>query len=148
MDSGKRILLIDDEEVMLFGFSKVLQEPGVEVDCARSLEEVRTCIAAHRYDAAIVDLRLSNLVDMEGFDCIRLLRSGQMKCRIIVLTAFADNGFKEEAEMLGIDLFFEKPQEPETIRDALKQFAVYRDAPASTTLIKHAPASENHEAQQ
>jgi DNA-binding response OmpR family regulator len=148
MNKGKRILLIDDEEVMLFGFSKVLKEPGVEVDCARSLEEVRVCSAAHQYAAAIVDLRLSNLVDMEGFDCIRLLRSEQIECRILVLTAFADNGFKEEAEMLGIDLFFEKPQEPEVIRNALKKLAVYSDASANSLRSKDTPASENHSGQQ
>jgi two-component system response regulator PilR (NtrC family) len=129
MNKDKRILLIDDEEVILFGFSKVLKEPGVEVYCARSLEEVRRCIAEHQYDASIVDLRLSNLADMEGFDCIRILRSEQGECRIIVLTAFADNGFREEAEMLGIDLFFEKPQEPEVIKNALQKFGIYGDEP-------------------
>ena len=41
MNNGKRILLIEDEEVINFGFSKVLEEPGVEVDCAQSIEEAR-----------------------------------------------------------------------------------------------------------
>ena len=125
MNSCKRILLIDDEDVVTFGFSKVLEEPGVEIDCAQSLEEARRCIDACRYDAAIVDLRLSNSTEMEGFDCIRLLRSRQNDCRIIVLSAFFDTNFREQAAALGVALFYEKPMEPEIIRDALKNFGIY-----------------------
>jgi two-component system, NtrC family, response regulator len=127
VNKAKRILLIDDEEVISFGFSRVLQEPGVEVDCALSLEEAQNCIAAHHYDAAIIDLRLSNSTEMEGFDCIRLLRSRQSACKIIVMTAYGGNGFKDQAKALGADLFFEKPIEPEKIRETLKTFGIYDD---------------------
>ena len=127
LNTGKRILLIDDEKVISFGFTKVLEEPGVEVDCAQTLEEAQNCIAAHHYDAAIVDLRLSDSTEMEGFDCIRLLRSRQSACRIIVMTAYGGNGFKDQAIALGVDLFFEKPIEPEKIRETLKTFGIYGD---------------------
>jgi DNA-binding response OmpR family regulator len=127
LNNDKRILLIDDEEVITFGFSKVLEEPGVKVDCAQTLEEARKCIAAHHYDAAIVDLRLSNSIEMEGFDCIRLLCSHQSACKIIVMTAYGGNGFKDEANALGVDLFFEKPIEPEKIREILRTFGIYGD---------------------
>ena len=127
MKDGKRILLIDDEDVILFGFERVLKEPGVEVDCARTEEEAQNCIAAHQYDAAIVDLRLSNSTQMEGFDCIKLLRSSQNDCRILVLTAFGDNVSRDKAEDLGADMFLEKPLEPETIRKTLKTFGIYQN---------------------
>ncbi|MGB7569494.1 MAG: response regulator [Chitinivibrionales bacterium] len=127
MDKNKRILLIDDEEVITFGFSMVLKEPGVELDCANTLEEAQQCINAHLYDAAIIDLRLSNSVQMEGFDCIRLLRSRQPGCRIIVMTAFGDNGSREKAKELGADLFFEKPMEPETVKDMLKTLGIFEN---------------------
>jgi DNA-binding response OmpR family regulator len=127
INKDKRILLIDDEEVIAFGFSIVLEESGVKVDCAQTLEEAQNCIDAHHYDAAIVDLRLSNSTEMEGFDCIRLLRSRQSACKIIVMTAYGGNGFKDQAMALGADLFFEKPIEPEKIREALKTFGIYND---------------------
>lgn len=127
MNTGKRILLIDDEEAVTFGFSKVLEGPGVDVDCAHTLEEVKASIAAHRYNAAVVDLRLSNSLEMEGLECIRLLHSEQHECKILVLTAFGDDGFREEAEVLGIDFYFEKPVGPEYIRDALEKLGIYTD---------------------
>jgi ActR/RegA family two-component response regulator len=125
MKKNKRILLIDDEEVILFGFSKVLQEPGVAIDCARTLEETRACIKTHEYDAAIVDMRLSNSTEMEGVDCIRLLRTSQNECRIFVLTAYGDNYVRDKVEALGVEMFLEKPIEPEIIKKTLKTFEVY-----------------------
>ncbi|MBN1307865.1 MAG: response regulator [Chitinispirillaceae bacterium] len=127
MKKGKRILVIDDEEVISFGFSMVLKEPGVEVDCAHTVEDARNLIAAHHYDAAIVDLRLSDSTEMEGFECIRLLRSAQGKCRVIVLTAFGDDEVRKKATVLGVDRFYEKPMEPEVLREALSTFNVYRN---------------------
>ena len=125
MNQDKRILLIDDEEVITFGFSKVLQEPGVQIDCAHTLEEAQQFIAAHQYDAAIIDLRLSNSIEIEGFSCIRLLRASQQNCRIVVLTAYGDKRLREEAKELGVALFFEKPMEPEKIREVLLGFGIY-----------------------
>jgi DNA-binding response OmpR family regulator len=125
MNKSKRILLIDDEEVIHFGFKKVLTEPGVELDCAQTVEEAQNLIETHQYDAAIVDLRLSNSTKMEGFDCVRLLRSSQNDCRILVLTAFGDNTSWEKAEALGVDMFLEKPLSPETIKKTLKTFGIY-----------------------
>ena len=127
MSQDKRILLIDDEEVITFGFSKVLHEPGVQIDCAHTLEEAQTYIAAHQYDAAIIDLRLSNSIEIEGFSCIRLLRSCQQHCRIVVLTAYGDKRLREEAKELGVALFFEKPMEPEKIREVLLGFGIYNN---------------------
>jgi DNA-binding response OmpR family regulator len=127
MNKNKRILLIDDEEVITFGFSVVLREPGVEVDCAHTVEEAQKCITTHTYDAAIVDLRLSNSTELEGLSCIRLLHSCQSGCRIIVLTAYGGNGFRKQALDLGADLFYEKPMEPEKIREVLKTFGIYPD---------------------
>jgi DNA-binding response OmpR family regulator len=125
LNTLKRILLIDDEEVIIFGFTKVLQEPGVEVDSAQSLKEAQSCIANHAYDAAVVDLRLSNSPEIEGFSCIQLLRDNQSACRIIVLTAYGDSIFREQAKSLQVDHFFEKPMEPSKIRAVLKTFGIY-----------------------
>ena len=125
MQQRKKILVIDDEEVISFGFSMVLKEPNVEIDCAHTLEEARNLIAANRYDAAVVDLRLSDSIELEGFECIRLVRARQNTCRIIVLTAYGDHEMRERAASLGVDHFYEKPLEPETLRKTLALLNVY-----------------------
>lgn len=127
MNSIKRILLIDDEEVITFGYSLVLKEPGIEVDIANTLEDAKSLINLHHYDAAIVDLRLSNSIDIEGFTCIRLLRQRQADGRIFVLTAYGEKHLRDVAKSLSVDRFFEKPIEPEMIKDVLKTFGIYGD---------------------
>jgi DNA-binding response OmpR family regulator len=127
MMNGKRILVVDDEEVISFGFSMFLKEPGIEVDCAQTMEDAELLIAAHKYSAAIVDLRLSDSTEMEGFECIRLLRLSQNECKIIVQTAYGDNELRERAKALGADLYFEKPTEPEVLKTALTRFAIYKE---------------------
>ena len=125
MENEKRILLIDDEDAILFGFSKVLKEPGIELDCAQTLEEGLKLIEHRRYDGAVIDLRLSNSSEFEGFACIRQLRSRQKNCRIIVLTAYGDNPSWEKAEDLAVDLFLEKPVEPEILKKTLDTLGIY-----------------------
>jgi DNA-binding response OmpR family regulator len=127
MNNCKRVLLVDDEEVITFGFSRVLQAPDVCVDTAQTLEAAKTLIEASQYRAAIVDLRLSNSIEIEGFSCIRLLREHQKDCKIIVLTAYGDNRLREQANELGVDLFLIKPMEPEKIKQILVTYDVYSD---------------------
>lgn len=127
MEKNKRILLVDDEEVITFGFSMVLKEPGVDVDCVHTLEDAQACISTKNYDAAIVDLRLSNSTDIEGFSCIRLLRNANTACKILVLTAYGGNDFREQTKVLGVDMFFEKPVEPEVLRNVLKKYGIYNN---------------------
>ena len=45
----KRILVIDDEEAMLFGFTKVLQSPEIEIDTAQTLYEAKQFIHDKKY---------------------------------------------------------------------------------------------------
>jgi DNA-binding response OmpR family regulator len=122
---NNRILIIDDEEVITFGFSFFLKEPDVDVDCASTMEDARHLIGANVYDAAIVDLRLSDSIELEGFECIRLLHVLQRTCRIIVLTAYSDNVIKERARMLDVDRFYEKPVAPDLLKVALTEFNIY-----------------------
>ena len=129
MNHAKRILLIDDEEVITFGFAKVLQEPGIEVHCANTMEAAHEYIAHNIYAAAIIDLRLSNSVEIEGLSCVRLLRASQSDCRIIILTAYGN--LREQANALGINRFFEKPLSPEKIRETLEEFGIYKNSVVS-----------------
>ncbi|MBN1130274.1 MAG: response regulator [Chitinispirillaceae bacterium] len=124
-DEKKRILLIDDEEAVLFGFRQVLMEPWVQVDTASTADAAKALMEKNVYAAAIVDLRLSNSTAMEGLDLVTLLKTVQKHCRVIVLTAYGDESIRSNAFSLGADLFLEKPVDPETLKQNLVAFGVY-----------------------
>jgi two-component system, response regulator RegA len=115
----KRILIVDDEEVILFGFKQVLSEPWLIVDTAETVNEAVTLIASNSYAAAILDLRLSNSLILEGLEFVPLLKKAQKGCRIIVITAYGDEATKRTALDSGADLFLEKPADPDDIKKIL-----------------------------
>ncbi len=116
---NKRILLVDDEEVVLFGYSMVLSEPWLSVDTAESVIEAKTLLSNHAYNAAILDLRLSNSTALEGMDLIVEVKNSQAKCKIFVLTAYGDDETRLRAKTLGADYFLEKPVDPEGLKKML-----------------------------
>ena len=120
----KKILLIDDEEVILFGFKQVLMEPWLQVDTASTAGEAKALSEKNVYCAAIVDMRLSSSTAMEGLDLIPLLKTMQKNCRIIVLTAYGDEVIRRKAFNFGADLFLEKPVDPETLKKNLAALGI------------------------
>jgi DNA-binding response OmpR family regulator len=121
----KKILLIDDEEVILFGFKQVLTEPGVAVDTAISVREATALLEKHSYAAAIIDLRLSNSTVMEGLELIPYVRKNQKNCRIIAFSAYAEESIIHKTLESGADLFMEKPVDPEMIKKTLGFMGIY-----------------------
>jgi DNA-binding NtrC family response regulator len=120
----KKILLIDDEEVILFGFKHVLMEPWLQVDTASTADEAKSLSEKNVYSAAIVDMRLSNSTAMEGMDLVSYLKTMQKNCRIIVLTAYGDETIRRKAFHFGADLFLEKPVDPETLKKNLAALGI------------------------
>ena len=115
----KRILLIDDEEALLFGFSRVLQAPSIEINTAQTLQDAQRLIKERIYDVVIADLRLSTSDNIEGYEILSYVKTLQPKCRIIVLTAYGGEETKEKVHNLGADYYFEKPISPKNIKEIL-----------------------------
>jgi DNA-binding response OmpR family regulator len=121
----KRLLLVDDEEVILFGFGQVLAEPGLQIDTARTAEEAKALVRENSYHAAVLDMRLSDSTEMEGLELTAFIRSHQKDCRVIVLTAYGDDTVRLKALDAGADLFLEKPVGPAQIKTNLRALGVY-----------------------
>jgi DNA-binding NtrC family response regulator len=120
----KRILIVDDEEVTLFGYKQVLSEPWLVVDTAETADAAKLLLEAGRYSAVILDLRLSNSTALEGLDLIPLVKIAQKDCRIIVITAYGDEAIKRATMESGADLFLEKPVDPENIKEMLADLGI------------------------
>ena len=115
----KRILVIDDEEAMLFGFTKVLQSPEIEIDTAQTLYEAKQFIHDKKYHVIIADLRLTNSTEMEGLEIIRFAKKRQPESKVIILTAYGEKDTKEKVHKLGADFYFEKPVSPKNIKEII-----------------------------
>ena len=119
-----RILLVDDEEAVLFGLSGVLLGPGIAVDCARSADEALGLIEANHYTAAIIDMSLSKSVELEGLMLINKIKAKQKECRIIVVSGHGEEDVMHRAIVKGAHMFFVKPYEPCRVKETLKTMHV------------------------
>ena len=119
-----KILLVEDEDAILFAFKKVLSAPTVSVDTAQTLEEAKSYLQQNEYRAVIADLRLSDATSIEGFEVIRETKERQEHCTIIVLTAYGKNDTREKVFELGANYYLEKPVSPQKIKEMLQHLQI------------------------
>ncbi|HTR02846.1 MAG TPA: response regulator [Thermoanaerobaculia bacterium] len=105
-----RILIVDDEEPILFAMREYFATKGYAVDCARETQEAEALLAKNRYALAILDLRLSGTPGAEGLDVIASVRARSRETRIILLTAYGSREIEAEARRRGADAFLQKPK--------------------------------------
>ncbi|MBN1128269.1 MAG: response regulator [Chitinispirillaceae bacterium] len=115
-----RILIVDDEEVVLFAFKKGLSGPSITVDTAPTFKDAWRLIQYKSYCAIITDLRLSGSELREGLEVIRETRRIQTECKIIAITGYGGDDTRERVFKLGADKYLEKPVSPEKIGEMLQ----------------------------
>ena len=80
--AGKKVLVVDDEKLIVKGIRFSLEQDNMEVDCAYDGEEALDMIYAEMYDLIVLDL---GLPDLDGTEIIRRVRSWA-KTPIIVIS--------------------------------------------------------------
>ena len=122
----RRLLLVDDEETVLFALERYFSRAGFSVDCARELEEAEALASYTAYDLVIADLSLTDDGSTEGLEVLRYVRRCCRTARLILLTGFSTPAIVREALKRGADACLEKPHPlAEIVRTA---FALLGDA--------------------
>jgi len=103
------LLLVDDDPTVLAALHKYFAAAGLDVDCARELEEAEAMIVSNNYDVVIADLRLSWSSVIEGLEVLRFIRRHSRQTHVIILSAHVSQDIRESADALGADAFIPKP---------------------------------------
>ena len=106
----KRLLIVENEETILFALQRYFSRVGFIVDCASELEEAEALSTHNSYDLVIADLALSTSGSTEGLEFIRHLRSSRSHARVIMLSAYGTAAVQREAYRRGADIFLQKPR--------------------------------------
>ena len=120
----KHILIVDDEESLIFAFRRQIQSPTVAVDGAATVDETLALLEARRYDAVVVDLRLGGTGNRDGLDLIRHVTKQYPETQTVLLTAYGSHKVREQASQAGASLYLEKPITGRTLRDRLRQLVL------------------------
>ena len=106
---NKRLLIVDDEETILFAIQRYFVRAGFVVDCARELEEAEALASSYPYDLVIADLSLTEDGGTEGLEVLRHVHRYCREARVILLTGFSTPAIVREAFKRGADVCLEKP---------------------------------------
>ncbi len=114
------MLIVDDDPTVTAPVVGYFRSLGHDVQSAAEAEEAGALIATGRYDAAIFDLRLTNLGGAEGLELLREIRERDSVVRVVVLSAYVSAEARSEALRLGATCVLQKPHPlPELARLAL-----------------------------
>ena len=100
-----RILIVDDEKLIVKGLKFALEQDGLEVDCAYDGEEGLNKIKEGGYDLVLLDLMLPK---MNGYEVCQEVR-GFSNIPIIMLTAKSEDMDKILGLEYGADDYITKP---------------------------------------
>jgi CheY-like chemotaxis protein len=117
---GKRILVVDNDELVRRAAHELLGRHGCEVETAHNGEESLLMVRSFQYDAVLVDIRLP---DMSGYDCFCQIRESQENLPVILMTGFGyDPGHSiVKARQQGLKSVLYKPFRVEQLLDEVEK---------------------------
>ena len=114
-----RILIADDEGRIRLSLRTCLEADGYDVLEAADGVEALDAIIHGAPDVMILDLAMPNLDGLRTLDALRGVH-GQLKPRVIILTAWGSGPAVLRTMGAGASLFLEKPITPEALRAAVR----------------------------
>lgn len=102
---AKKVLVVDDEKLIVKGIRFSLEQDGMEVDCAYDGEEALNMAKANEYDMILLDIMLPK---MDGFEVCQAIREFS-DMPIVMLTAKGDDMDKILGLEYGADDYITKP---------------------------------------
>lgn len=102
---AKKVLVVDDEKLIVKGIRFSLEQDGMEVDCAYDGEEALQLAMENRYDMILLDVMLPK---MDGFQVCQQIRDFS-DVPVVMLTAKGDDMDKILGLEYGADDYITKP---------------------------------------
>jgi len=112
MKSAERILVVDDDRIVLVGLEGVLRHGGFEVTTASSGQEAVELLGSDTFDLVLTDLVLQ---DIDGIAVLKKTHEVNPETVVVVITGFASINSAIEALRQGAFDYLIKPCENEEI---------------------------------
>jgi len=101
-----KLLLIDDDQDLLYSFRRILDGPEIELATAPSGEEGLRLIPHLKPDLVLMDVRMGGL---SGLETLRRIRQADGRLPVIIMTAYGTTQTAIEAMKLGAYDYLLKP---------------------------------------
>jgi CheY-like chemotaxis protein/glycine cleavage system H lipoate-binding protein len=122
-DPVARILCVDDEEVILNSFRKILVLDGYSVDTVETGQEALGLVRMHDYDFVFTDLKMPA---MSGTDVAKSVKHLRPDIDVVIITGFATVESAVECMKHGVMDYVEKPFTEDELRVFVRHALIKR----------------------
>ena len=127
------LLIIDDEQSICWGLTRLAQKMGLSSEAAGSAELGLQCAVKHHPDAVIMDVRLPG---MTGLEAIEKLHSVVPKVPVVIMTAYGDLETAVEAVRCGAFEYLIKPFDLQLAERTIARALLTSEATATARLAQ------------
>lgn len=120
-----RILVVDDEPVVVRSCERILTPEGYTVESASNGNEAIVKLGKDSFDLVITDLKMP---DIDGLELIRWIRNSKPDTGIVVITGFPSQESIKEALGLRILDYLPKPFSPALLVEITQRALDYKKA--------------------
>jgi DNA-binding NtrC family response regulator len=111
-----RVLVIDDEQIILDSIRKILKEEDYDVDVSLSGRQGLDWALKKQYDVVLTDIRMP---DIGGMRVLRDIKRAKPSLPVVMITGYATVQSAVQAMKLGAMDYLEKPFTPEKILEVI-----------------------------
>ncbi|MDE3057053.1 MAG: sigma-54-dependent Fis family transcriptional regulator [Bacteroidota bacterium] len=114
----RKILVVDDDEKILFAFSQVFAQDGYRCITAKRGEDALTIAASEKPDVIFMDIAMPGL---NGLETLRRLKAHNAAVPVIMITGYGTMQTAIKAIQFGAFDYLTKPLDVEKIREEVKK---------------------------
>lgn len=118
-----RILCVDDEDVILDSFRKILVLDGYAVDTVNTGAEAVNLIKSHHYDFLFTDLKMP---EMDGVEVTKIVKHLRPDIDVIIITGYATVETAVDCMKLGAMDYVQKPFTEDELLEFTKKSLIKR----------------------
>ncbi len=119
-----RILAVDDEEIILSSFRKILVLDGYSVDTVETGQEALGLIQKHHYDFVFTDLKMP---EMDGVEVCKAVKHLRPDIDVVIITGYASVETAVETMKYGAMDYVQKPFTEEELLEFVKTIVIKRE---------------------
>ena len=125
-----RILVVDDEDIVVRSCLRILADTGYTVDVARGGAEALRKIDETDYNVLLVDIMMPQI---NGLEVLQHVKQKRPDSEVIIFTGLSQTETALRAQELGAFAYLPKPFEPAELRDLIVGALEKRSRVATTS---------------
>ena len=118
MERRIKILVVDDEGIVLYSCRRVLEEEGFEVVSVTSADAALEAIGKEEFPLLLLDLKMP---EKDGMYLLKKVKKEMPDLPVIMMTGYHVRKTVEEAVRIGARAFIAKPFTPDELLEEVRQ---------------------------